>query len=798
MSILLRSYLTVALRNLRKQRVYSLINVAGLTLSIASALLLFLYVTDELSYDRYHAHADRIYRVAMDVQMGGEERKVAVGPAALAPTLAADYADVEHYALIRPINDFRVIKENELSVQADAFFASATVFDVFSFPLVAGDPTTALRAPNSIVIDQRMAERYFPGQKALGQTIRGEGDAQYRVTGVMKNVTDNGHFRPQALVSIWDKERITSWQDWNWANYVRLAPAATPESMQAALDQVYQTHLAERMTSMNGQAEFVLQPLTGIHFSSRRDFELQVNDGNMNYVYTFSVVACLLLLVACINYTNLATARSLRRAKEVGVRKALGSSQGQLVGQFLAESYLVVGAAVLLGIGLTTALLPAFNQFTQKTIRFDQLMTPTAVGWGVALVLLLGLLAGGYPALFLSRFRPVKVLKGAVVSGRMSGFALRQALVVFQFVISTTMLIGTLVIEQQLAFLNQQSLGFAAEQVIAVDLSEAARAKFSALQETLRQHPHVRQVTTAQYYPGKKPEINAFRLGSDEGAQDQVIQQTWVDHHFIETLGISLLSGRNFSSQNPIDTVSDLPIAGVLVNETLVKSLGWTNDNALGRLISSDEWQDEVIGVVADFHMVSLREVIEPLVIRYHRPEDYLLVRMDGQEVAQTVADMQRTWHDIVGEATPDYHWLDEQFRQQYETDEKRGTLFAGFSALTVFIACLGLFGLASYTVSQRTKEIGIRKVLGASVLSLLLLLVRHYARLVMVALLIAVPVANYLMTEWLADFAYQTDIRWWFFALPGFIILSIALLAVGQQTWRAAQAKPVDSLRDE
>ncbi|MGB3780456.1 MAG: FtsX-like permease family protein [Tunicatimonas sp.] len=794
MTILLRNYLTVALRSLRQQKMYSLINGAGLALSVTSALLLFLYVTNELGYDRYHAHADRIYRVAMDLNVGGEDREVAVAPAALAPTLASDYADVEQYAIIRPINDFNVVKGEETFSQADIFYASATVFDIFTYPLLVGDPQTALQEPNSIVIDQRMADRYFPGQEALGQIIQGESDANYQVTGVMQNIMGNGHFTPQALVSIWDKEKITSWGDWNWANYVRLAPPATPESFREVLDGVYQTHLAERAAEMKGSIDFVMQPLTDIHFYSRRDFELRVNDGNMNYIYTFSITAFLLLLIACINYTNLATARSLRRAKEVGVRKALGSLRSQLIGQFLVESYLIVGVAVLLGIGLAAALLPAFNQFTQKSLRFDTLATPATLGIVMLFVLVLGLVAGGYPAFFLSRFNPVKVLKGGHPGQRTSGFTLRQALVVFQFVISITMLIGTWVIYQQLHYLNRQSLGFNPEQIVTVPLSDEAYRQFLPLKQALLQHDGVQQLATARYPPGKKPEVNSFHVEGPEGTQDRILQQLWVDHDFLATLDISLVSGRNFSERDPEDTTR----AGVLVNEALVKSVGWTVDDAIGRQLSSEEWQDEVIGVVKDFHMLSLHDVIEPLVIRNSIPDDYMLLRISGQNVSQTLAAIRRTWNDVVGKTALDYQFLDQQFAQQYEKDEKRGSLFAGFSALTVFIACLGLFGLASYTVSQRAPEIGIRKVLGASVPDLLGLLVRNYIRLVVIALFIAVPVANYFVAEWLANFAYQTEIRWWFFALPGGIILLVALLSVGHQTWRAARANPVDSLRDE
>ncbi|MGD1891024.1 MAG: ABC transporter permease [Cyclobacteriaceae bacterium] len=791
---MLKNYLIVTFRNLRKQKTYSIINVLGLTLSIASSLLLLLYVTDELSYDRYHENADRIYRIAMNVQMGAEERKVAVAPAAIAPTLSKNYADVENFAIIRPINDFKVIQNGQTFSQADAFCANASVFDVFTFPLLSGDSQTALEVPNSIVIDQQMAERYFPNQEAVGQTLLGEDSLNYLVTGVMENVQYNGHFTPQVLVSIWDEQKTSSWNDWNWANYVKLAPNAEIGLIEQSLGTVYEDHLEERLTEMNGGATFVLQPLTDIHFHSQRDFELRVNDGNMDYIYIFLTVACLLLLVSSVNYLNLATARSLRRAKEVGVRKALGSTKSQLVRQFLTESYLLIGISVVLGIGLALILIPTFQQFTGKTVSLSSIMTPISLIWAIIFFILLGLIAGGYPAFVLSRFNSVKALKGVTFGQSSTGVSLRQALVIFQFVVSVTMLISTLVIFRQLLFVNQQSLGFSPEQVITIGMSNEDQRKFLPLKTALLQNPNIQQISTTLYHPGEKPEINSFHLESDEGQQDRILQQLWVDHEFLPTLDIQLISGRNFSAREPGDTTR----AGVLVNEALVKSMGWTKENALGRRLSSDEWQDKVIGVVSDFHMLSLHNVIEPIVIRYSIPDDWMLVRVNSTNISETLVDIQDTWNQIVGKTELSFHFLDEQFEAQYEKDEKRGYLFSGFSALTVIIACLGLFGLASYSTSQRVKEMGIRKVLGASVAELLTLLVKNYVRLILISLCIAIPIANYFAAEWLTNFAYQTDIAWWYFVVPGVALLLIALLSISQQTYWVATKNPSDSLRDE
>jgi putative ABC transport system permease protein len=791
---MLKNYLIVTLRNLRKQKTYSIINVIGLTLSICCALLLLLYVTDELSYDRYHQHADRTYRIAMNVQMGEEERKVAVAPAAVAPTLSANYSEVEEYAIIRPISNFKVVQNGQTFSQADAFYVSASVFNVFTFPLLAGDPKTALEMPNSIVIDQQVAERYFPNQEAVGQILLGEDSLTYLVTGVMEKIRYNGHFTPQVLVSIWDREKISSWNDWNWANYVRITPNAELSRVQQSLGNLYQNHLEARLAEMNGSASFVLQPLTDIHFHSQRDFELRVNDGNMDYIYIFLSVAGLLILVSSVNYLNLATARSLRRAKEVGVRKALGSTKSQLVRQFLTESYLLIGISVLLGIGLMLLLSPIFQQFTGKTIFLSALSSPSTVIWAVVFFILLGLIAGGYPAFVLSRFNSVKALKGVTFGQSGTGSTLRQALVVFQFVVSVTMLISTLVIFRQLLFVNQQSLGFSPEQIITINLSNEDQRKFIPLKEALLQHPNIQEISTTLYHPGEKPEINSFHLESDEGQQDRIFQQLWVDHEFLPTLNIRLEAGRNFSPREPGDTTG----AGVLVNQALVRSMGWTVDNAIGRKLSSDEWQDEVIGVVSDFHMLSLHNVIEPIVIRHSFPDDWMLIRANFANVSETLADIQNTWNQVVGKTALSFHFLDQQFKTQYEKDEKRGFLFAGFSALTVIVACLGLFGLASYSTSQRVKEMGIRKVMGASVSELFTLLVKNYIRLILISLCIAIPIANYFAIEWLTNFAYQTNVTWWYFALPGLVLLLIALLSISQKIYWVSTKNPSDSLRDE
>lgn len=793
---MLKNYLKIALRNARKHRLYSLINILGLTVALTGAFFLLLYVNDELSYDQYHQHADRIYRVAMDAQFGDSERKVAVGPAALSPTLKANYPEVENYALLRPIPNFQLKKEDQIISQADVFYASATVFDVFFYQMLQGDPQTALAEPNCIVINASLAKKYFGNMAGdvVGKAMTEEDGTVYQVTGLMADVTQNGHFTPTAFVSIWDKEKLQSWGDWNWGNYIRVQPGFSPLAFQDKLAAVSEENMVPQLAKggLNGNMTFALQPLTDIHFYSKRDFEFEANDGNMAYIYTFSIVAFFLILLAAINYVNLATARALQRAKEVGVRKTLGAERKQLVWQFLTESFLFTFLAVLFSLALLYLLSPLFGYFSGKTIAFDSFKSPVYFLWLAGMVGLLTLLSGAYPAFFLSRFRPALVLKGA--KARQENVLFRKILVISQFTVSLALIISTLIIYSQLKYVQQQDLGFDQDQVIKISLGAEAKKQLLPLKDVLLQNPDIKSVASGFYAPGDKPPISNFLLETETGMQDQIFQQIWVDQDFLPTLDIQLLNGRNFYERMPGDTT----LAGVLVNETLVKKMGWTTDNAIGKKIQSDEWGDEVIGVVKDFHMTSLHDVVEPLVIRYYIPADHLLIKLSGNNIITTLSYVQNHWNKMIGNTEIDYTFLDQHFQQQYEKDKKRGNLFASFSGLIIFIACLGLFGLASFNAEQRTKEIGIRKVMGASLGHLLILLSKDYMLLLTIAFAMAVPLANYFMTDWLKDFAYKMPLQWWMFVLPGAVVLLVAFFSISGKTFKAARKNPVDSLRYE
>ncbi len=792
---MLKNHLKITLRNVRKHSLYSLINILGLTVALTGAIFLLLYITDELSYDRHHQYANRIYRVAMDAKFGDSERKVAVGPAALSPTLQTSYPEVEAYALVRPIPNFHLKKADQVMVQPNVFYASATTFDVFSYQILQGNPQTMLTEPNSIVISQNLAKKYFgdTSENLMGKSVIREDGTEYRVTGLMADVTKNGHFTPTAFVSIWDKEKTQSWDDWNWHNYILTQPGFSPKGFQKNLEAVAAENLSPRL-AVRGNAEitFVLQPLTDIHFYSKRDFEIQANDGNMAYIYTFSFVAFFLILLAAINYINLSTARALQRAKEVGVRKTLGAGRSQLVFQFLGESLLFTLSAILLSVLLIYLFTPAFGYFSGKTINFDAFVNLESLLWLSALLVILTLLSGAYPAFFLSRFRPSVVLKGG--KGLRENVLFRKILVVSQFSISLVLIMCTMMVYMQLNYLQQSDLGFDQHQVVKISMGRESKHHLLPLKDALLQNPDIKRIGTAGYAPGDKPPINTFMLETDEGMQNHIFQQTWVDQDFLPTLDIELMTGRNFHDRLPGDTTQ----AGVLVNETLVKKMGWTTDNAIGKKLQSDEWADEVIGVVKDFHMTSLHDVIEPLIIRHQIPENYMLVKISKNNLSPTLDFVRHKWNEIVGETTLEYTFLDQHFQQQYEADEKRGRLFAIFSGIIIFIACLGLFGLATFTAGQRTKEIGIRKVMGASVNHILFLLSKDYLQLLGISIVIAIPVANYFITDWLKGFAYKIPLAWWMFVLPGVIVLLIAFISISNKTIKVARKNPVESLRYE
>jgi putative ABC transport system permease protein len=784
----------IAFRNLLKHKGYSFINIFGLGLGIAVCFLISLWVRDELRYDRFHAKAGRIYRALWEARYGDNEWKIPVVPAPLAETLEREFPEVESMVRFHPGGLTLLLGEDYIR-EPDVLFAEESFFDVFSVALIAGDSKTALRDPDAVVLTEENARRYFPNEEALGRTIRQNDGRLLRVAGVVKAFPPQSHFHFGFLASIENLNRFTSRrQQWGSASvytYLALRPGENAAALQAKLQAYVDKNVAAESSTPTGNfIRFPLQPLRDIHLGSRLKYELEPN-GERAYVYLFSLIGSFILLLACVNFVNLATARSFRRSREVGIRKVAGSRRGQLFRQFLTEAFLSVALAAFVAIVLTELALPLVNSWAGKKLAADFLGSPFALAALAGLALLVTGLAGAYPALVLSSFRPVQALKGRIpAQGKREG--LRQGLVVLQFGISIGLIVGTIVVRDQLDFIQNKRLGFDQGNVLMVHRAGALRNQFAAFRGRLLSHPSVIDASAAQNLPGQEFDSMGFSLEQPANYQQTSLTYGGIDEHYVSVLQLKIVAGRNFSA----DRASDA--SAFLINQAAAKAFGW--EEPLGKRLGAGEaFQGPVIGVVEDFHFESLRHQVKPIVFFLHRWEpSYIAVRLRPGSTAGGLAAVQSLWKEFVPNTPLQFSFLDQDYRNLYDDERRVGNIFAAFSALAILIACLGLLGLASFMAEQRTKEIGVRKVLGATVLGLVGLLSRSFAKLVLASFIIASPLAYFAMKRWLRDFAYRTDPSWRVFAAAGGIALLIALLTVSYHALKAALADPVKAIRYE
>ena len=814
-----RNYISIAWRSLRNQGGYTFINIVGLAVGLGCCLLITLYVVDELSFDRFNVNASRIYRIHTDVKFGGNDMNMAVSPDPLGPTLKQNFPQVAqfvrlHYRGMRPVQragTTNTIREN------DIIFADSTLFDVFTLPLVAGDAKTALVQPNTVVISEAAAKRHFGKQNPVGQTLLFD-KRPFRVTALMRDMPTNAHFRTDFFLAM--KSDDYQWGQWtsnNHHTYVLLKPGVDAGPFAQNLDTVVEKYVGAELqallgTSMaqfrqaNNRVRFWMMPLTDIHLYSKQTIEL-APVGNIQYIHIFGAVALFILLIACINFMNLATARSAKRAKEVGVRKVLGSGKGQLVGQFMTESVLTAVLAMCLALGLVWLALPLFNEVAAKQLAMSRLLSPFWLLVMVALPVGVGLLAGVYPAFFLSAFQPIAVLKGGGQVARLGrggwqslfGSArLRSGLVVFQFVTSVLLIIGTLVVYRQMTYIRTKNLGFSRGQVLSIQGADALGSRAETFKQEILKLPGVQTGTVSGYLPTTSDRSNTafFPEGQIDPRRAMMMQNWNVDHDYVETLGMQMVQGRNFSQSFGADS------AGIVLNETAAKLLG---GNVLGKRIVRYTDVDTkrtksytVIGVVKNFHYESLRQEVGALALLLDTNRGAVSFRLSGVNVGTLVRQIEDKWKQFAVDQPFSYGFLDDSFEQMYRAEQRVGTLTFTFATLAILIACLGLFGLATFTAEQRTKEIGVRKVLGASVGSIVTLLSKDFLKLVLIAIVIASPIAWYAMNRWLQDFAYKIDMPWWVFALAGALAVGIALLTVSFQSVKAALMNPVKSLRSE
>ncbi len=803
---MLRNYLLVACRNMLRHKGFTLINVSGLTVGLAACLLITLYVLDELSYDRYAARAGRTYRIGIKGRIAGKDIVTPMIGEPAGPALARDYPFIESYTRLDEEGTLIVSNGRDKYKEEKVIFADPNVFEVFSLRMLKGDPRVALREPNSLVLTETTARKYFGRQDPLGKSLT-MGTKLYRVTGVCQDVPSNTHFHFDLFASL-SANPEARWLGNGMYTYLVLKEGYTAESLAARNNEIVRKYFGPDVQFFTGNSLAVfrksggnmgvfLQPLTGIHLHSDLENEIEGN-GDVKYVYIFSALALFILALACINFMNLSTAGAAGRAKEVGVRKALGSGRGQLVRQFLTESLLATGVSALLALALAWLLLPIFNGLAGKFLDLSLLGQGRFAAAFAGLCLGVGLLAGSYPAFFLSSFRPVSVLKGRLALGTRGGW-LRSTLVVCQFVVSISLLIGTAIVYAQLHYIGHKKTGFDKEQVLVLEDTYTLDNRIEAFRNELLTLPGVQNACFAGFMPAGASNTGVNGLQPETApTETHRFQSRSIDEEYLPTLGIRLVAGRNFSREFGTDT------AAVLLNEAAARQLGWLGRGVspIGkRLMTTNDGDGKrtytVVGVVQDFHFESMRHQISPLVLLYGKQAYQIALRVQTDDVPGLLTALERKWK-VYSDYPFAYSFLNDRFDKLYDTERRTGQVFSVGAAIAVLIACLGLFGLVMFSVLKRTKEIGIRKVLGASVTGIVALLSKDFLRLILLANALAWPLAAWGMEQWLKDFAYKAPVSWWLFGMAGLAAVAVALLTIGFQALKAALANPVDSLKSE
>lgn len=805
---MIQNYIKIAWRNILKNRGYATINIVGLAIGLACCLLIVIYVQHELSYDKYHVNKDRIFRVVHDYkEVGSTEQHQIWGNAPIGEALKADFPEIEKIVQFSGQTSI-LLKQGENRFQEEnVFFMDSTAFDVFSWKILAGNPHTALKNAYSVVLTESTAKKYFGDQNPIGKTIEGglaagRADAGlYTVTAVMADVPANSHFTFDALLSmstfrkarpdVFEKE---GWDYVDFYTYFLTSKEFDPTKFNQKIPDFLKRHIQvhENASSKYG---FHLEPMLQAYMHSTADRQPGTT-GSFQNLYIFAIIGGFILLIACVNFMNLATSRSMERAKEVGVRKAIGANKSNLILQFMSESLVLVFIGGILAIGLVIAFLPFMEVFSGKQFGYSTLLNSTTWTIFFLVTLITGILAASYPALILANFKPIKVLKGTFSSSK-GGTLLRRGLVVFQFCLSIALIAGTVIVFSQLNQLQQQDLGFQKAQRLIIDYNfdEKVNNNLEAIKNTLAKDKDVQSVTASRTVPGAFFPNAGTEILSTDGKMINFAPSLYeVDIDFIPNMGIKMAAGRAYSRDFPADSAHSL-----VINESAAKLWGYSNpQDIIGKQFRQWGKEGTVIGVVKDFNYLSLHRKIEPLALRLEPSSSrYLTVNLQNVN-QQTIDRMGKLWAELAPHRPFLYSFLDDNFNRQYEADYNFRRLFTAFSSLALFIACLGLLGLVTYTAQQRTKEIGVRKVLGASIYNLVLLLSSDFIRLLVIALCIATPLSWIAMNKWLDNFAYHIEPKWWMFAFAGFSAVLIALVTVSFQTFKAAKANPVDSLRDE
>lgn len=812
---MLTNYLRIAFRSLMRSKFFSFINILGLAIGICSFLLIIFFVQNELSYDKHLPHADRMYRMDMTGRFGGNEFNIAVVSAAQGPQMKEDFPEVEDYVRFRTRGYFLVKYGENVYKEESVSYVDANVFDFFGINLISGDPATALKEPKTLVITQTIAKKLFGEEEALGKVVKISNDQDYKITGVMEELPQNTHFHFDILASLetLDEAKNAIWLSQNFQTYFRLVEGASAEALEAKFPDMVAKYIGPELERFMGASMddfkeagnnigYYMTPVADIHLNSQIDAQLGP-PGDIKYVYIFSAVAAFILIIACVNFMNLATARSANRAKEVGVRKVMGAYRHNLIGQFLLESMIITTLSVVIAIGLLALALPFFNELTGKEFGLAILATPTMAISLLCIIVFVGLLAGSYPAFFLSAFQPASVLKGKLNIGMKSG-SLRSVLVVFQFAISIFLVVGTLIVFDQLNYIQTKKLGYDREQLIVLQNTSVLDKSIESFKNEVVANNYFKSGSISSFLPIRSNSSNSamFPGRNPKSNSTTSLAMFWVDHDYVPTLGMELVAGRNFSKDFGADST------GIIINEATARQFGIAEDpigQELGTFDGPDSSPEnptiavfKVIGVVKDFHFESLKTDIRPAVIFLGESTGRITFRLNTTDYPEAISFLHNKWDEFAPGQPFEYAFYDEEFNAEYKAEEKVGDIFGIFAGLAIFIACLGLFGLAAFTAEQRTKEVGIRKVLGATTGSIILLLSKEFMKLVLVSFVITVPLAWFAMDAWLQDFAYRTTIGVGVFAVAGGLSFVIAWVTMSVHSYKAAVANPSNSLRTE
>jgi putative ABC transport system permease protein len=811
---MIRNYFKIAWRNLMKYRFISFINLFGLTVGLTCCLLITTYIINELSYDRYNKNAENIYRVTRS--FNSAEGVVSLNLSTVSPPFGyyfpTDFPEIKKMTRLLNNGSTPLKYKDKLINEPEVYFADENLFDVFTLDVLQGNQKTALKEPFSVMLSEEAAKRFFGNEDPMNKVLKANNQFDVKVTGIYKGFPANSHMHPGILVSfstlndpaVYGAENMrTNWGNNSFFTFLLLPDhydlnrmiARFPAFVDRRMDHKdYNGDLPSKYTKLG------LQKLTDIHLKSHTDYEAEPN-GDISRVYIFSIIALFILIIACINYMNLSTARSALRAREIGIRKVIGARKKEIIFQFLSESVLISWAAILISFTLLYFTLPWLNKLSSQQLSMNILLK-----WQILIPVFLapfvvGILAGIYPALFMSSFQPVKTLKGLIKVGS-GNISFRKVLVVAQFTISIVLIITTVIVFQQLRYMQETSLGYDKEHLITMPYNNAINTSYESFRNELLRNPEIKNVARSSRIPTGRllDAMGASTLSGDSMRPITAdIKFVATDYDFIPTYGIGVKAGRNFSRSYGTDT------SNFILNEAAVSAIGWKSPReAVGRDFKYGQNQGKVIGVIGDFHFESLRQKIVPIVLMNPAttPDqsffNSLSIKVSGKNIQGTIAAVEKTWTKYLPEIPCQYTFLDENFTKLYESEQRQGTIFTVFACIAIFIACLGLFGLSAFAITQRIKEIGVRKVLGASVDSIVTLLSKDFLKLVLVAAIIAFPLAWYAMTRWLQDFAYRISIHWWVFVLSAVVAVIVALATVSFHAIKAAVANPVNSLRSE